>query len=123
MKYLKAKHRLFITSTLKTITFKNIGIALGYCCSLERTQINSDIINTKLTIQANKINNKIKTRIYSFIVPINILNENIMISIYNKIENYNKILNEYGYSVDLKSEILWTQNNIKMINSDIITNI
>lgn len=69
-----------------------------------------------LTVMATQINNKMKTRIYSFGVPIDRLNETIMNSIYDKITNYNKILKEYGYSVSLESKICWSQNNVKMVN-------
>jgi len=76
----------------------------------------------QLTLIVNQINGKIKTRIYGFCVPVNRLDETIMNSIYNKIENYNKILSTYGYFVSLQSKILWSQNNIKMVNCDKIIN-
>ena len=107
---------LFIAATLETIIFKNIGTALGYCCPID--EINSDSMKIRLNILANKINKKMKTRIYSFLVPISMLDETIMSSVNNKVENYNKILNEYGYFVSLESEILWSQNNIRMVDCE-----
>jgi hypothetical protein len=109
----------FITSTLEKITFLNIGIALGYCCPISRADSDLNLMTIVLIVIANQINDKTKTEIYRFGVPIDRLNETIMSSIYNKITNYNKILNGYGYSVNLESKICWSQNNIKMVNCNI----
>jgi len=112
----------FITSTLETITFLNIGIALGYCCPISRADADLNLMTIRLTIMATQINNKTQepTLIYCFGVPVSRLNETIMNSVYNKITNYNKILKEYGYSVSLQSKIYWSQNNIKMVNCNYI---
>jgi hypothetical protein len=106
----------FITSLLEEITFLNIGIALGYCCPISRADTDLNLMSIRLIIIANQINGKTKTILYSFDVPIDRLNETIMNSVYNKITNYNEILKEYGYSVSLQTELLWSQNNIKMVN-------
>jgi hypothetical protein len=109
----------FINSTLETITFKNIGIALGYCCPISRADSDLNLMTIVLIVMANQINSKTKIEIYRFGVPIDRLNETIMSSIYDKITNYNKILKEYGYYVSLESKICWSQNNVKMVNCNL----
>jgi len=107
----------FITSTLEKMTDENIGIALGYCYS------NSEALNVKLmriglSFMASQINHKTKmqTQLYGINVPTSVLNETIMNTICNDMINYNKILNKYGYLVNLRNDISWLQNDTVMHN-------
>ena len=121
-KYLQLLKLKFINSTLESKTFLNTGIDLEYCCPISRTEADLKFITIGLNVIANHSNDKTKTRIYGLSVPINRLNEIIMSSISNKIINYNKILGEYGYIVSLYSEVIWTKDNINMINCSRVSN-
>jgi len=105
-------NREFITSTLGIMTFKNLGIALGYCCPIRKEDAN--LIGIRVTVIAKHIKNK--TRIYAFLIPVSMLNEIIMKSIYDKVTKYNEILNKYEYFVEFTSEVVWSLNNTKMID-------
>lgn len=104
----------FINSTLEKVTYKNMGIALGYCYA--GNGYDKKQMSIGLSVMVSHIVNKTKTFIYCISVPTNILNETIMSSMYNDITNYNKILNQYGYSVYLSTDIVWLQNDVTMIN-------
>jgi len=90
------------------MTFKNLGIALGYCCPIRKEDAN--LMGIRLTIIAKHIKNKTKTRIYGLLVPVSMLNETIMKSIYDKVTKYNEILNKYEYFVEFTSEVVWSLN-------------
>ena len=107
----------FITSTLEKRTIENIGISLGYCYS-NSDAIDKNIIRIALSVMANQIGSCKKIQLYATCVPTSGINETIMRTIYNDILNYNKILNKYGYSVSLQTDILWLQNNNRMSNSE-----
>lgn len=71
-----------------------------------------------LSVMANQIGRCKKIQLYATCVPTSVINETIMSTIYNDILNYNKILNKYGYSVSLQTDILWLQNDNRMSNSE-----
>lgn len=106
--FLKSKKE-FITSSLETMNHENSGKSLGYCY----TNINAldrKLVRIALSVIAYSYKNKIKTQLYAICLPATELNENIMNTIYNDINNYNQILNKYDYFVSLTNDILWPQN-------------
>jgi hypothetical protein len=110
------KNAEFITSILENMTHENVGKALGY------RYTNSDALDKKnirlgLSIMFNQVGHKTKTQLYGFCVPTKSLDETIMDNIYNDIQNYNNILNKYGYNVSLRSDILWMKDDKILRNS------
>jgi len=106
----------FIISTLENMTHENVGKALGY------RYINSDALDRKnirvgLSIMFNQIGHKTKTQLYGFCIPTKSIDETIMNNIYNDVQNYNNILNKYGYNVSLRSDILWMKDDKILRNS------
>lgn len=115
--FLKA-NREVINSLLEKRTIENIGISLGYCYS-NSDAIDKNIMRIRLSVMVNQIGHCKKIQLYATCVPTSVINESIMTTIYNDILNYNKILNKYSYSVSLRTDILWLQNNNTMFNCNI----
>ena len=118
--FLKSNNK-FITSTLEIMNHENSGKALGYCY----TNINAldrKLVRIGLSVMAYSPKTKIKTQLYATCLPTTELNENIMNTIYNDINNYNKILNKYDYVVSLRNDILWPQNGNIIHNCKILLN-
>lgn len=110
------KNTEFITSLLENMTHENVGKALGY------QYTNSDALDKKnirlgLSVMINQIDHKTKTQLYGFCIPTIYIDENMMNNVYNDVQNYNNILNKYGYNVSLRSDILWMKDDKILRNS------